>query len=75
MPARLFFAMERQISRIRAEEDLRYLAVSSSVMSGEAIQKVQQALVVEQGEVFQVAREQIVHAEEGAMSKLKALMI
>ncbi|EGR3221642.1 hypothetical protein N7I40_004013 [Vibrio parahaemolyticus] len=74
MSARLFFAMEKQIPRIRAETDLRGLAVISSVMSGDKIQEVRKALVVEQGEVFQIERKQLVYAEKGAIDKLKALM-
>lgn len=74
MPVRLFFAMDKQIGRIRAETDLRSLAIANAAMVGESTQKVRQSLVVEQGEVFQVAHSQLVRAERGAIQKLKALM-
>ncbi|EOB4971268.1 hypothetical protein KW516_19080 [Vibrio fluvialis] len=74
MPVRLFFAMDKQIPRIRAETDLRSLAITSAAMVGENIQRVRQSLVVEQGEVFQLERKQLVYAERGAIQKLKALM-
>lgn len=66
--------MEKQISRIRAETDLRYLAVATSTMDGEAATKVQKALVVENGEVFQLSRNRFEKAEEGAFDKLKSIM-
>lgn len=74
MPVRRFFAMEKQINRIRAESDLRSLSVVSSAFTDDRIQKVQQALVVEQGEIYQIERSKIVEAESGAINKLKALM-
>ncbi|GAL22940.1 hypothetical protein JCM19235_1241 [Vibrio maritimus] len=74
MPVRLYFAMEKQIARIRAETDLRHLAVSSSVMDSERFSKVHQTLIMEQGEVYQLERSKFVHAEAGAINKLKALM-
>ncbi len=73
MPVRLFFAMETQLPRIRAEQDLRRMAVVASVNSKESIQKVHQALVIEQGDVYQLEHNALVAAEPGAVKKLKSL--
>lgn len=74
LPARLFFAMDSQIARVRAEVDLRSLAISTSSMGGEGAKEVHKALVAEQGEVFVLERSRVVYAEAGAISKLKAIM-
>lgn len=73
MSVRLFFVMERQISRIMAENNLRGLAVGTATMSGEAAQQVHQTLVAEQGEVYIVTRDAIVEGDAGAVEQLKAL--
>lgn len=74
MPTRMFFAMDKQIARIRAEKGMRELAISNSSMSGEAAQGVYQTLVAEQGEVYVLSRTTgVVEAEEGAIDKIKAM--
>lgn len=74
MPVRMFFLMERHIARVRAESDLRSLAIQASSFGGEQAQKIHEVLVAEQGEVYQVARESVVQAEAGALDKLRSLM-
>lgn len=74
MPSHLFFMMEKQIGRIRAETDLRTLAVNASSFSKEQAEKVHEVLIAEQGEVYVISHEAIVTAEAGALAKLKALM-
>lgn len=66
--------MERQISRIRAEADLRSLAIQSCSYSGEQAEKVHKVLIAEQGETFVIARSAIEAGEQGALAALKALM-
>lgn len=74
MPAKLFFAMERQINRIRADGDLRALSINGCTMGGEHVQKVHQALIAEQGEVYVIARSALVMADHDALAQLKSLM-
>lgn len=73
MPARLFFMMERQIARIMAEGNLRSLAVGASAMSGETAEQVHKVLIAEQGEVYVVARENLVMGDSDAIDQLKSL--
>lgn len=74
MPVRLFFAMEKQIPRIMAEQGMRALAITSSASSGEAATEVYQSLVAEQGEVYVLSGSSgVVEAEDGAIDKLKAM--
>lgn len=71
MPADLFFCMEQQIARVRAEGDLRRLAVGAATASGEAAESVHKVLIAEQGEVYVIAREKVVQADPGAINELK----
>lgn len=74
LPAALFFNLERQINRIKAEINLRDLAVSSVAMSDkESRTQIHRALVLEQGEIYQIERDGLVQPEPGAISKLKNL--
>lgn len=66
--------MERQITRVRAEKDLRSLAIQACSFSGEQAEKIHKVLIAEQGEIYVIARSAIEVAEEGALASLKALM-
>lgn len=73
MPAKLFFCMERQIGRIRAEVDRRVMVTNSSIMGGEYAQEVNEGLLAELGEVYSVERPAVEEPEEGAIELLKSL--
>lgn len=50
LPIKTFWAIDRQINRVRAEADLRAMRVSSSSMGGEGAQTLQETLLGEMGE-------------------------
>lgn len=76
MPTRLFFALERQINRVRAEQDMRHLAVVTSAASGASAHATYQNLSAEQGEVYTIGASNrgIVEREEGALEKLQSFL-
>ena len=52
MKTRMFFAMDKQINRIMAEQGVRSLAITTAAGSGEAANNTYQSLIAEQGEVY-----------------------
>ncbi len=75
MKTRMFFALDRQIARIMAEQGVRSLAITTAASSGEAANHTYQSLIAEQGEVYVLSGsdKRIVNAEEGAVDRLKAM--
>jgi hypothetical protein len=51
MPVRIFWVLERQISRIQADSDLRHLALLAASHGGENFQTTHARLVAELGTV------------------------
>lgn len=74
MPARRFWVMEMQMSRIIATEGLQYVYNSLATTSPENLKKRTEELTLEIGETAAVRRKGVVAREEGAMEKLKNLM-
>ena len=50
LPIKTFWAIDRQINRVRAEADLRGMRVASTSMGGEGVQALQEMLLGEMGE-------------------------
>lgn len=50
LPIKAFWAIDRQINRVRAEADLRGMRVASTSMGGEGAQKFQEELLREMDE-------------------------
>lgn len=73
MPSYRFWAMEHQIDRIRAAEDLRQIEVNAANNTSEKRKEVVERLVKEIGETAKVRHERFVQAEPDAGKKLKAL--
>lgn len=74
MPARMFWCMERNISRIRAEEDMRMLRALNGAQSKEATKQAYEDLAAEVGETCQIRRPKIVKPEPNVKEKFKRLM-
>ena len=75
MKTRMFFAMDKRINRIMAEQGVRSLAITTAAGSGEAANNTYQSLIAEQGEVYVLSgsQDRVVDAEEGAVDRLKAM--
>lgn len=69
MPARRFWSMERQISRIQAANDLRGINIGVAVSGKEALEKTTERLVLELGETSKVKRSVIVKGDPDRKSK------
>lgn len=74
MPARRFWAMEAQITRLQAEADLRAIEVQRALNNKEAMQGVVNRLTREIGETVRLHRPLIVKPEPGAREKLLKAM-
>lgn len=73
MPARRFWSMETQISRINAVGDLQSISNQVAVNSKENLDKRAEELTLVIGEVAQVIHKSTVQAEPGAINRLKSL--
>lgn len=74
MPIRLFWSMEKNINKVRAEKDLRDLHLYSvSNASGDYVEDLIKRLRDELGDVFKVKGPFIVKPEPDARSKLLTL--
>lgn len=75
MPARRFWMMERQISRIQAENDIRTMTLHSTVTppqsreSGQRVEEFIGRLTLEIGETAKLRREIFVAPEPSARQK------
>ena len=69
-----FWAMERQIDRIKSEDDLRLLNVQMGVNSSEGPQRVVDRLLESMGEVRKVEHNVYVKPERDKHAKLTKLM-
>lgn len=76
MSARRFWSMEKQISRIEAERDLRNLQIASAqnVKNGEGVESLNKHLSNIIGEKYRMKREIMVAPKEGHRDKMKQLM-
>lgn len=69
MPARRFWALESQISRLRSEEDLRLISANAATISEDNHRDVIDRLTLELGETCKVQHNTIVKPEAGVKSK------
>jgi len=74
MPTRRFWAMENQIQRIQAGDDLRMVNVGIAAASDEARKEITERLSLEIGEPFKMKREKIVKPEASAAARMNALI-
>lgn len=74
MPSRRFWSMERQITRIKAEGDLRLINVNQAHGNKEALDRASERLILELGETTQVKRQLIVKGESGRKAKFAKVM-
>lgn len=73
MPAYLFWAMEGQITRLKAENDIRQINVQQSTLTANAMSATMERLSLELGETSKIKRSWIVKPERGAKDKMKSL--
>ncbi len=73
MPSRRFWAMEQQISRLKAENDLRRVNVNRATVSKESLEDVVEHLTRELGETLEIHRERIVKPQENFSDVLTKL--
>ena len=66
--------MEGNISRVRAETDLRTIQTNKATLSGEAMTEVTNRLVGDLGETAKIKHNVMVTAEEGANQKFQSIM-
>lgn len=74
MPARRFWSMERQITRLMAEADLRRITVQQASQSQDNHKSALEHLTRELGETCKVRHSVIVKGEPNRRSKLARLM-
>lgn len=74
MPSKRFWAMEAQIGRIEAGEDLRKLRVSATGGSKEGYETLVKSLSLEIGEPYKVKHEIYVKPDPDVKQKFAALM-
>jgi hypothetical protein len=74
MPAKRFWAMEGNITRIRAEESLRNMQSTAATQSNDALKKVTEALTLELDGVTRIKRKGVAKADPDAGDKLKRFM-
>lgn len=74
MPSRRFWALERQINRIRAEGDLRQISVSAALNTNEGARSTTERLVLELGETTQIERNLIVKGDRDRNAKFARVM-
>lgn len=73
MPVTRFWAMERQIHRIKAEKDLRYLSFDSAKNDKDSYRKVLDNLTLELGDTYQVERPKFVKPQSDLTNKFRNL--
>lgn len=73
MPARRFWSMERQISRIMSERDLRTINVNRATITAEAMEAVVEQLTLEIGETVEIERQAIVKPQADFAERMKRL--
>lgn len=73
MPARRFWLMERNISRIQSANDLRTINATAAASSEKAYSEVTDRLREDLGEVSKVIPPKYVRREEGATNRMKQL--
>lgn len=75
LPVRAFWAMNRNIDRLRAEEDLRSITVGIAAQSEEAYQKISERLINERGEwvIFSPLAPHLHKRDEDCAERLKRL--
>lgn len=80
MPSRRFWLMERQIDRIRAEQELRQMQIQglhATLQTNDQARRVEDyigRLTLEIGETARLRRNIFVAPEEGAKAKFEKLM-
>ncbi len=74
MPSRLFWYLERNISRVRAEADIRAVRVANAAPHRESTEGLMQSLAAEIGETAEIKRNVIVRAEADAKQKFLRAM-
>jgi hypothetical protein len=74
MPAKRFWAMERQIGRIKAEKDLRELAFEGAKNDQDALKRFTDTLVQELGETYEIERDAVVKPERNVKEKFRKIM-
>lgn len=74
MPSRRFWFMEKQISRIRAESDLRSINVAQAVNTTDAFESATERLVLDLGETTQVQRAIRVKGDPDRKAKFAKVM-
>lgn len=73
MRADRFWMMEEQINRIKSEDDLRFVNVSSAANSADQAKKVVDALTLELGDKYEITRPKVVAPQDDAGDRLRAL--
>jgi hypothetical protein len=74
MPAKRFWAMERQIGRIKAEENLRALAFEGAKNDKDSLKRFTDALIKELGETYEMERDAVVKPEPNVKEKFRKIM-
>lgn len=69
MPSRRFWSMERQISRIKASDDLREVNVGIALTNEDALKAHTERLVLEVGETMAIERQVIVRGDPDRKAK------
>lgn len=73
MPVRRFWCMERQISRIQAERDLRDFTFDASKQDKDSSRKIIDSLTLEIGDTYEIIRPKYVKPDPDAHAKLSRL--
>lgn len=73
MPSKRFWCLERQITRIMAQQDLRQINVNRALNSQDSMDEVIHSLTMEIGETTKIEINAIVKPEPDASKKLREL--
>lgn len=73
LPLKVFSLYNENVSRLRAEEDIRLLHLLGSSHDGESINRTLNKLIDENDNPIESIPPQYVEPEEGAIEKLKSL--
>ena len=73
MRADRFWMMEKQINRIKSENDLRYVNAYAANISKEAAMTVQDTLLLELGDKFTLQRPKMVKPDPDAKRRLREI--
>lgn len=74
MPVHRFWAMEKNIDRIKAANHLRDIAINQAAFSGENAMRIKEQLVLEIGETCKIKRAAIVKGDPDRAARLRKLM-